>query len=306
MAVKIAEGRILFPAAADGRPMLKRFKSEAKSETVPVSTWIVSKESERISNSLLAPPNTMATRELQELFGAKLFPHPKSTQLIAALASQCGLGDGDILLDFFAGSATTADAVMQMNAQDGGRRRYILVQLPEPCPEDSEAFRAGFATIAEIGKERIRRAAKKIRETGSKVDLGFRTLKIDTSNLADVFYAPDELKRASLDLFVDNVKSDRSGEDLLFQVLLDWGVDLSLPVEKQSIRGKDIYLVDGNAVAACFDAAGGVDEALVKEMAKLKPLRAVFRDAGFKSDDVKTNVEQVFKLLSPSTDVRTI
>lgn len=180
-----------------------------------------------------------------------------------------------------------------------------MVQIPELCDKSTEAFKAGYKTIAEIGKDRIRRAGKKIGE-GKQLDIGFRVLKIDTSNMADVYYAPDALDKASLDLFVDNIKPDRTAEDLLFQVMLDWGVDLALPIEKKAIQGKDVFFVDGDALAACFDAHGGVDEAFVKELATHKPLRVVFRDAGFKDSAVKINVEQIFKLLSPSTEVKSI
>lgn len=306
MAEKISEGRVIFPANASGRPMLKRFKNEAKFDTVPVSTWMVSRTDDKVSNSLIAPPNTQATRELQDIFDAKLFPHPKSTQLIESLASQCLSDDDDIVLDFFSGSGTTAHAIFSRNAACGTNTRFILVQLPEACPPESAAATAGFPTIADIAKERIRRAGDKFRSSGAKVDVGFRCLKIDTSNMADVYYAPDAHEKSTLDMFVDNIKPDRKPEDLLFQVMLDWGVDLSLPIAKQVIQGKDVFLADGNALAACFDGHGGIDEDFVKELAKMKPLRVVFRDAGFKDSAVKINVEQIFKLLSPATEVKCI
>lgn len=306
MAEKISEGRVIFPADASGRPMLKRFKNEAKFDTVPVSTWMVSKADDKVSNSLIAPPNTQATRELQDIFDAKLFPHPKSTQLIESLASQCLSGDEDIVLDFFSGSGTTAHAMFARNAACGTNTRFILVQLPEPCPPESPAAAAGFAYISDIAKERIRRAGNKFRSSNANIDIGFRCLKIDTSNMADVYYAPDAHEKSNLDMFVDNIKPDRSPEDLLFQVMLDWGVDLALPIAKQAIQGKDVFLVDGNALAACFDGHGGVDEDFVKELAKVQPLRVVFRDAGFKDSSVKINVEQIFKLLSPATEVKCI
>ena len=200
-----------------------------------------------------------------------------------------------------------------------------MVQLPEACDEKSEAYKAGYNTIAEISKERIRRAGKKIQkevagkgentlefaDSGSgagaaTLDIGFRVLKIDTSNMADIYYTPDAFKREDLELFVDNIKPGRTPEDLLFQVMLDWGVELSLPIEKENIQGKEVLFVDGNALAACFDANKGVDEAFVKELAVRKPLRAVFRDAGFRDSAAKINVEQIFKLLSPATEVKTI
>ena len=212
----------------------------------------------------------------------------------------------DIILDFFAGSSTTAHAVMQLNAEDGGNRRFIMVQLPEACDAQSEAAKAGYGTIAEISKERIRRAGKKILEgdchEGWNRDVGFRVLKVDTSNMADVFYTPDALQQNLLDLTTDNIKPGRTPEDLLFQVLLDWGVELTLPIRKESIQGKTVFFVDDNALVACFDR--GIDEALVRELATCAPLRVVFRDNGFVSDAVKINVEQIFRQLSPGTEVR--
>jgi adenine-specific DNA-methyltransferase len=214
--------------------------------------------------------------------------------------------DSDLVLDFFAGSSSTAHAVLSLNAEDDGNRRYIMVQLPEQCGLADDSDAPGFRNIADLSKERIRRAGKQIKQNSPQVDTGFRVLKIDTSNMADVYYAPDALDKANLDLFVDNIKPDRTAEDLLFQVMLDWGVDLALPIEKKAIQGKDVFFVDGNALAACFDAHGGVDEAFVKELATHKPLRVVFRDAGFKDSAIKINVEQIFKLLSPSTEVKSI
>ena len=250
--------------------------------------------------------------ELHAIFGAQsLMSFPKPSKLLAKLTlSACRFDPDCIVLDFFAGSATTAHGVMTLNSQDGGNRKFILVQLPETCDESTEAFKAGYKTIAEISKERIRRVGKKLLEGKChqdwKKDIGFRVLKIDTSNMADVFYAPDALDKAEFDMFVDNIKPGRTPEDLLFQVMLDWGVDLALPIAKQTIQGKDVFLVDGNALAACFDGHGGVDEDFVKELAKVQPLRAVFRDAGFKDSSVKINVEQIFKLLSPATEVKCI
>lgn len=234
----------------------------------------------------------------------------KPTVLIRRLASIIDWSKSDTILDFFAGSSSTAHAVMQLNAEDGGNRNFIMVQLAESCDNKYEASKAGYSTIAEISKERIRRAGEKILEGefhgGWNKDIGFRVLKIDTSNMADVYYAPDVLDKSNLDMFVYNIKPDRTPEDLLFQVMLDWGVDLALPIAKQVIQGKDVLFVDDNALAACFDAHGGIDEAFVKELATHKPLRVVFRDAGFKDNAVKINVEQIFKLLSPASEVKTI
>lgn len=234
----------------------------------------------------------------------------KPTKLIRRILNLVAAQDGDIFLDFFAGSGTSAHALMAVNAEDGINRRFIAIQIAEPCGEDSEAHRKGFPTISAITLERLRRCGKEVLSSSGhgdwKRDVGFRRLQIDTSNMADVFYAPDALNQGTLIGLTDNIKSDRTPEDLLFQVMLDWGVDLALPIAKQALHGKDVFLVDGNALAACFDAQGGIDEDFVKELAKVQPLRVVFRDAGFKDSSVKINVEQIFKLLSPATDVKCI
>lgn len=213
-----------------------------------------------------------------------------------------------IVLDFFAGSGSTAHSVMAINAEDGGNRKFIMVQLPEECDTKSAAFKAGYKTIAEISKERIRRAGAKIlagecHKDWNK-DVGFRVLKVDTSNMADVYYSPDQVTQGSLDLLVDNIKSDRTDEDLLFQVLLDWGVDLTLPIRKETIQGKTVFFVDDDALVACFDLR--INEVLIKELAIKEPLRVVFRDDGFESDAVKINAEQIFKQVSPHTEVKAI
>ncbi|MBL0422516.1 site-specific DNA-methyltransferase [Ramlibacter sp. AW1] len=241
------------------------------------------------------------------------FDTPKPVHVAKRIIQSICKND-DILIDFFAGSCTAAHALMLLNAEDGTNRRFIMVQLPEECDEKSEARKLGYSVVSEIGKNRIRRAAQRIREEFSDtlptrntdLDLGFRLLKVDTSNMADVYYAPDALDKANLDLFVDNIKPDRTAEDLLFQVMMDWGVDLALPIARKSIQGKEVFFVDDNALAACFDAHGGIDEAFVKELAKSQPLRVVFRDAGFKDSAIKINVEQIFKLLSPATEVKCI
>lgn len=249
-----------------------------------------------------------ATNKFIEIFdGVRVFENPKPVTDIVQIVRYVTDPD-DIVVDFFAGSATTAHAVMQLNAEDGGNRKYIMVQLPEPCDEQSEAFKAGYKTIAELSKERIRRAGKKILEgechEGWDKDIGFRVLKVDSSNMADVYYTPDTIEQTQVDAFVDNIKPDRKPEDLLFQVLLDWGVDLSLPIRKESLQGKSVFFVDENALVACFDT--GVNEDLVKQLAGFEPLRVVFRDNGFVSDAVKINVEQIFKQMSPGTDVKSI
>jgi adenine-specific DNA-methyltransferase len=213
-----------------------------------------------------------------------------------------------LVLDFFSGSSTTAHAVIKLNAEDGGDRRFIMIQLPESTEEGSAAHNAGFQTIAEIGKERIRRAGQKVRKesglNGQFLDTGFRVLKVDSSNMKEVYYTPDQQEQGDLLGQVGNVKEDRTGEDLLFQVLLDWGVDLTLPITRETLSSKTVFFVDENTLAACFDT--GVTEDFVKELADRNPLRVVFRDAGFASDAVKINVDQIFKQISPSTEVKTI
>ncbi len=292
----IAEGRILWPGDPQGRPRRKAFIAEIESDFTGYSTVIGDKWFTKDG-----------TADIDELFGRRVMDFPKPTALLTEILEQGDLKN-DIILDFFSGSATTAHAVMQLNAKDESYRKFIMVQLPEPCDEKSEAYKAGYKTIAEIGKERIRRAGKKIKEesplTTQNLDIGFRVFKVDTSNMKDVYYTPDELKQGSLDLFKDNIKPDRRPEDLLFQVMLDWGLDLALPIAKQTISDKTVFFVDTNALLACFDA--GVTEDMVKELAKHKPLRAVFRDDSFGSDSVKINVEQIFKLLSPTTEVKAI
>lgn len=253
--------------------------------------------------------NDYGRKAIKDLFGSSVMDFPKSTELIAKLV-KIGSHPNSIVMDFFSGSSSTAHAVMAVNAEEGANRRFIMVQLAEEVAADSAGSKAGFKNISDIGKERIRRAGNQVLEGDSdedwRRDIGFRVLKIDTSNMADVYYAPDALDKENLDLFVDNIKPDRTPEDLLFQVMLDWGVDLALPIASQTIQTKEVFFVDDNALAACFDANGGVDEDFVKELAKRQPLRVVFRDAGFRSSAVKINVEQIFKSLSPSTEVKCI
>jgi adenine-specific DNA-methyltransferase len=249
------------------------------------------------------------TAEIMELFeGKKIFDYPKPSTLLTRLLQYGYTNRSDIVLDFFSGSATTAHAVMQLNAEDGGNRRFIMVQLPEVCDEKSEAFKAGYKTICEIGKERIRRAGKKIKEENAtnapNLDMGFRVFKVDSSNMKDVYYTPDALEQSQLDLFADAIKEDRTAEDLLFQVFLDCGLDLSLPVAKETVEGHVVYAVDGNAMVACFTS--DVSEPLIRALAKRQPLKAVFLDRSFGKDSIKLNVTQIFKQLSPITDVKTI
>jgi len=244
------------------------------------------------------------------LEGGVSFPNGKKPlKLIKRLIDTVTTPSGDdIILDFFAGSGTTGHATIDLNSEDGGARRFILVQMRERADEKSEAFKDGLEYVSDICKERMRRAGKKILEgechANWNKDVGFRVLKIDTSNMEDVYYRPDEVKQADLLTAVDNVKPDRTAEDLLFQVLVDWGVDLTLPIRRETVQGKTVFFVDDNALVACFDT--GITEDLVKELAGHEPLRVVFRDNGFVSDAVKINVEQIFRQLSPTTDVKSI
>ena len=246
-------------------------------------------------------------RDIESLLGNNYFDFPKPKGLIKSLAELI-TDKGDIILDYFAGSSTTAHAVMNLNAEDGNSRKFIMIQLPEACAKDTPAFKDGFNTISEISKERIRQAGKSIiegecNENWNK-DIGFRVLKIDTSNMSDIYYSPDQISQGNLELLVNNIKEDRTDEDLLFQVLLDWGVDLTLPIRKETICGKTVFFVDDNALVACFDS--NITEELIKELAGLDPLRVVFRDDGFASDAVKINAEQIFKQMAPGTEVKSI
>ena len=297
MSKKIREGRVLWPTNSEGRPRQKLFMNEMNDIFKNISSVI-----QDVSTG-------DGTKEVNSIIGSGMFNFPKPTRLIETLIEQSTNTDS-LIVDFFSGSSTTAHSVMQMNSQDEGNRRFIMVQLPESYAEDSEAFKAGYKTIADISKERIRRAAKKIGEElaarGKELDLGFRVLKVDTSNMADVFYSPDATTQGDLLAATDNIKPDRTPEDLLFQVMLDWGVDLALPIEKKTIAGREVFFVDTDALAACFDSHGGIDDDFIKALAAHKPLRAVFRDAGFKNDAAKINAEQIFKQLSPGTDVKTL
>lgn len=254
--------------------------------------------------------NQHGSKEIEEVFGdSRVFSYPKPTAFLRKLLEFGTSGESsEIVLDFFAGSGTTAHAVILANSSDGGERRFISVQLPEKCEQDSDSAKYGYKNISEISKERIRRAGKKILEGDCHPnwnrDVGFRVLKVDTSNMKDVYYRPDQLSQADLFESVDNVKPDRSAEDLLFQVLVDWGVDLTLPIRRETLQGKTVFFVDNNALVACFDQ--GISEELVKELAKAEPLRVVFRDNGFASDALKINVEQIFRQLSPSTELKTL
>ncbi len=248
------------------------------------------------------------TKVLDQLLGAKTFDFPKSLYLIKDILKLMTEGD-DLVLDLFAGSSTTAHAVMQLNAEDGGNRRFVMVQLPEETDEKSEAYKAGYQHIAEISKERIRRAGQQIVESENihedwNRDIGFRVFKVDSSNMKEVYYAPEALVQEDLLELVDNVKADRTPEDLLFQVMLDWGLALSLPVITEIVEGKKVFFVDGDALIACFDA--GITESLVQTLAAKEPLRLLFRDNHYLDDDTKINAEQLVKQIAPNTELKSI
>lgn len=300
----IADNRIWWGADGNNMPRLKRFLSEVSGGRVPQTLW-----------SYKEVGHTQeAKRELLDYVSFKntenVLNSVKPTKLLKrAIKIATSANSDDIVMDFFAGSAPAGQAVVALNMEDGGNRRYILVQIPEvlPAPED------GFETIADLAKSRLRNFSAKVEsdsnsQEGSsgdlKLDVGFRYFKIDTSNMNEVYYIPDAVRQDLLSDQVDNIREDRTAEDLLFQVLLDWGVDLALPITQQIIAGRTVYFVDGNALVACFDI--GIDEDFIKQLVGHKPLRVVFRDAGFASDSVKINVGQLFKLLSPATEIKTL
>jgi len=241
---------------------------------------------------------------VKELMEGKVFDYPKPVEmLMRTIEMGTDSDEGAYVLDFFSGSGTTAHAVMQLNAKDGGNRKFIMVQLPERTDEKSEAYKAGYKTICEIGKERIRRAGKKIKEdsplTTQDLDIGFRVLKCDTSNMKEIFYRPDEVEQTLFDNYASNIKEDRTPEDLLFQVMLDLGILLSSKIEETTIGGCKVFNVADGFLYACFD--NNISDEVVTAIAKEQPYYAVFRDSGMASDSVLTNFDQIFASISPST-----
>ena len=244
--------------------------------------------------------NDNSKKNLTSLFESSVFDYSKPTALLKTLAQYSSAAD-DIVMDFFSGSATTAHAVMQLNAEDGGHRKFIMVQLPEKCDETSEAYKAGYKNICEIGKERIRRAGEKIKAespmTTQDLDIGFRVLKLDDTNMKDVYYVADDYSQDMIAGLESNIKDDRTDLDLLFGCLIDWGLPLSLPYRSEQMDGCTVHTYNGGDLIACFDA--NIPESVVKTIAKRKPLRAVFRDSGFASSPEKINVFEIFKLYMP-------
>lgn len=286
----VRDNRIWFGEDGNSRPRQKRFLSE--SEGGNVWTWW--------SNSEVGH-NQEGSKDVKELLGTSdIFTNPKPVRLLKRIIN-LATKKNDIVLDFFSGSATTAHAVMQLNVEDNGHRKFIMVQLPEPCDEKSEAYKAGYRNICEIGKERIRRAGERIKAESplmtQDLDVGFRVLKLDDTNMKDVYYTSDEYDQEMLAGLESNIKEDRSDLDLLFGCLLDWGLPLSLPYTSEQIEGCTVHTYNEGDLIACFDE--NIPERVVKEIAKRKPLRAVFRDSGFASSPEKINVFEIFKFYMP-------
>lgn len=284
----IQENRVWFGETGGNMPRLKRFLCDVQQGMTATTIWKYTEVGH----------NQEGRQELKKLFDNKgYFDGPKPLRLISRILTIANLSANSIILDFFSGSATTAHAVMQLNAEDGGKRKYIMVQLPEETPEDSEARKAGYNTIPEIAKERIRRAGKKIKEdsplTTADLDTGFRVFRLDEGNYEDVKRSPKEFKQDQLDLFLNNIKTDRNDLDLLFGCMLDWGVQLSLPMTQEVVDGKTIYTVNDGDLVACF--AENVSEDVVKAMAEKMPLRVIFRDSCFAQDADKINIYETFK-----------
>lgn len=293
----IADGRVWFGEDGGNMPRLKRYLADVQQGMTPTTIWKYTEVGH----------NQEGRQEVKILFDNNgYFDGPKPVRLLSRILQIANTQKDSIILDFFSGSATTAHAVMQLNAEDGGNRKFIMVQLPEKTDPKSEAYKAGYKNICEIGKERIRRAGRKIKDENKdkegieKLDTGFRVLKLDTSNMEDVYYTPQEFTMQSL--FTENVKADRTGEDLLFQVMLDLGIELSAKIETRQIAGKTVHIVDDNYLVACFDR--DVTEAAIKEIAKMHPVYFVMRDASAANDNVIDNFEQIFRHYSPDTNCK--
>ena len=296
MQALIDDGRVWFGESGDNMPRLKRFLSDVQQGMVPTTIW----KYDEVGH------NQEGRQELKKLFDDKgYFDGPKPVRLLHRILQIANTKLDDIILDFFSGSATTAHAVMQLNAEDGGNRKFIMVQLPEKTDEKSEAYKAGYKNICEIGKERIRRAGKKILEENKdkpgveNLDIGFRVLKCDSGNMKDVYYSPSDYEPSLFSSLTDNIKEDRSPEDLLFQVMLDLGVLLSSKIEETTIAGKKVFSVADGYLIACFDE--NLTDETIKAIAQKKPYYFVMRDGGYASDSVATNFDQIFAAYSPST-----
>lgn len=294
----IKDNRIWFGKDGNNVPRIKRFLSEVKQSVTPMTIWKYSE----VGHSQDAKQN------LKKLFdGKSFFDYPKSVELIKRCI-QLYSNESSITLDFFSGSATTAHAVMQLNAEDGGKRKFIMVQLPEKTDEKSEAFKAGYKNICEIGKERIRRAGEKIKEeaglNGQDLDIGFRVLKLDSSNMKDIYYSADEYDQGMLENMQSNTKEDRTDLDLLFGCLVDWGLELDKPYTIKKINGHKVHIYNDGDLVACFEK--DLDMKTIDEIAKLQALRVVFSDNSFVDSATKINVAEHFKMIAPDTDIKVI
>ena len=279
-----ASDEIYWTENGDGQPYGKIYLADTQGQ-IPNDFW-----------GIEFGTNQRGSLEVEKLFNQRFFDFPKPVSLLSNII-MLGGNRNAIIIDFFSGSATTAHAVMKLNAEDGGHRKFIMVQLPEKTDEKSEAYKAGYKNICEIGKERIRRAGKKVKEEAGEnakdLDIGFRVLKLDSSNMEEVYYTPDKFELSLLDNLVDNIKPDRTSEDLLFQVMLDLGIELSSKIERKEIAGKEVFSVDDNYLLACFDRE--VNETTIEEMAKLYPTHLVIRDASAASDNVLDNFDQIIE-----------
>lgn len=289
---RLQDNRIWFGPDGNGVPRIKRFLTDLKHQGMAPTSIMFFKD---VGHS------QEGAQEVSKLMDGGFFSGPKPQRLMKRLLTLSNLKSDSIVLDFFSGSASTAHAVMQLNAEDGGHRKFIMVQLPETTDEKSEAYKAGYKNICEIGKERIRRAAKKIAEEhpDAKFDGGFRVLKCDSSNMKDVYYNPDQYEPSLFSKLQDNIKEDRTPEDLLFQVMLDLGVLLSGKIEETTIAGKKVFNVEDNYLIACFDE--DITEETITAIAKQKPYYFVMRDSSMANDSVATNFEQIFAAYSPDT-----
>ena len=296
---RLQDNRIYFGADGNSVPCMKRFLTELKYDGMAPTSIMFYKD---VGHS------QEGAKEVTKLLDAGAFDGPKPVRLLTRLLTLANLKDDSIVLDFFSGSATTAHAVMQMNADKGSHIKYAMVQLPEMCDEEGTAYKAGFSTICEIGKERICRAGDKIKSespmTTQDLDIGFRVLKLDDTNMKDVYYAPDDYDQGMLAAMESNIKDDRTDLDLLFGCLIDWGLPLSLPYKSEQIDGCTVHTYNDGDLIACFDA--NIPESVVKEIAQRKPLRAVFRDSGFASSPEKINVFEIFKLYAPDTGIKVL
>lgn len=294
---RLQDNRIWFGPDGNGVPRIKRFLTDLKHDGMAPTSIMFFKD---VGHS------QEGAQEVSKLLDGGFFSGPKPQRLIQRLLTLANLKEDSIVLDFFSGSASTAHAVMNKNAEDGGHRKFIMVQLPESCDEKSEAYKAGYKNICEIGKERIRRAARKIVEEhlDAKFDGGFRVLKLDDTNMKDVYYAPADYQQNLLDMLESNIKEDRTDLDLLFGCLLEWGLPLSLPYQSEKIDGCTVHNYNDGDLIACFDE--NIPDSVIKEIAKRQPLRAVFRDSSFAGSPAKINVTQIFKELAPDTSVKVL